>query len=48
MQKNDKGQWLDPAKRTPLPTCKCGKFLGPMSDCIFKGLYGDANHLPIQ
>lgn len=49
LQKNDKGQFLDPAKRTPLKTCKCGEFLHPMNyDCFLKGINGDKRHALIR
>lgn len=44
IQRNEKGQLLDPANRTPLNTCKCGAFMYPMNPCIFKAMAGDSTH----
>ena len=48
LQKNDKGQILDPLLRIPINTCKCGKYMGPMNPCIFKAISGDVLHGYIQ
>lgn len=47
LKKNDKKQWLDPLQ-FPLPTCICGEFIMPMSDCLFKMMAGDKGHKIIQ
>ena len=43
LQKNEKGQWLDPLMY-PLTTCICGELYTPMSGCMFKMFQGDKNH----
>lgn len=45
LEKNDKGQYLDPAKRTPIATCKCGMVMNPGNLwCRDKAIRGDKQH----
>lgn len=44
---DEHGRRLDPEKRVPLPTCKCGKVIGMMSPCFFATWSGDPAHSPL-
>jgi hypothetical protein len=49
LQKNEKGQFLDPANRTALATCSCGALYHPMNyDCFLAWLRPGSGHQPLK